>query len=242
MNKFHILKEIKRTAEDNNGEPLGIRTFFKETGIKESDWKGKYWTRWGDAIQEAGFTPNQLTQAYSDQHLMTKLIEFTRTLGRFPTIPDIRLKTRSDKSFPNDSTFRKYGSKFALISKVIEYCRSHEGYEDIVQICLPLLSTNGKENVDKDNLIDDEVQLGFVYLIKSGKHFKIGRSNAAGRREYELAIQLPDKAETIHKIQTDDPSGIEFYWHRRFADKRKNGEWFDLSASDVKAFRRRKFM
>jgi hypothetical protein len=59
---------------------------------------------------------------------------------------------------------------------------------------------------------------------------------------YELAIQLPEKSRLVHQIRTDDPSGIEEYWHKRFSDKHKNGEWFDLSSSDVKTFTRRKFM
>jgi hypothetical protein len=84
--------------------------------------------------------------------------------------------------------------------------------------------------------------LGYVYLMKAGRFYKIGRTNVLGRRERELVIQLPEAAKGIHSIKTDDPTGIEEYWHRRFHNRRKNGEWFELTSQDLATFRRRKFM
>jgi hypothetical protein len=119
------------------------------------------------------------------------------------------------------------------------YCRTREGYEDIIVLCE---GHSPRHHVTKDQVEPAEGEIGFVYLMKSGKFYKVGRSNATGRREYELGIQLPEKLKTVHVIRTDDPPGIEAYWHRRFAPKLKNREWFDLDASDISAFKRRKFM
>lgn len=78
--------------------------------------------------------------------------------------------------------------------------------------------------------------------MKSGRFYKLGRTNHVGRRHWELGIQLPEKLNLIHSIATDDPVGIEKYWHERFADRRANGEWFELTKADIDAFKRRKFM
>lgn len=239
MNKQHILQEIKRTAEANGGTPLGRLRFFRETGIKESDWKGKYWARWNDAVSEAGLEPNQKTSAYEEELLIEKFISLMRELGRFPVVAEIRMKVRTDPNFPNDKTFGRFGSKPEFAAKILDYCRSRSGYDDVTALCAPIASHPSAEPDAED---ESHVVIGCVYLMKSGKFYKLGRSNAAGRREYELGIQLPEKLKTVHVIRTDDPIGIEAYWHQRFEAKRKNGEWFDLDAADVAAFKRRKFM
>ena len=70
---------------------------------------------------------------------------------------------------------------------------------------------------------------------------RIGRrvvANLVDRRLGELGAMAAVEYRLIHEIKTDDPAGVESYWHRRFADKRMRGEWFKLTAADVRAFKR----
>jgi len=238
VDKQHILDEIRRTAKANSGEPYGSQRFQTETGIKKSDWYGKFWVRWGDALREAGLTPNRMAEAYDEDVLIAKLISLIRELGQFPVEGDLRMKGRNDPEFPSHTSFRRLGSKNQRVLKGTEYCRRRQGFQDVLNLC-PNGVDRKQQSREKDAGTEE---IGFVYLIKSGRYYKIGRSNSSGRREYELAIQLPEKANKVHEIRTDDPVGIEAYWHNRFESKRKNGEWFELAPLDIKAFRRRKFM
>lgn len=240
MDKGHILAEIRRTAKDNGGEPLGIARFSHETGIREADWHGKFWARWGDALREAGFKPNEFNKAYPEDEVIEKFICLMRELGHFPVLGELKMKSRADEHFPSHNVFARLGSKQQLAAKVLSYCERHAGYEDVAALCVSIASKSISP-VERGPAAD-QTTIGFVYLMKSGAYYKLGRSNAAGRREYELSIQMPEKLVTVHTIRTDDPVGIEAYWHQRFEPKRTNGEWFDLSVIDVKAFKRRKFM
>ena len=82
MDRQHIIDEIKRTAASNGGSPLGVERFFQETGIKDTDWAGKFWVRWGDALREAGFEPNEFDAAYDRTMLIEKFVSVVRELGK----------------------------------------------------------------------------------------------------------------------------------------------------------------
>jgi hypothetical protein len=239
ITKEQILGEIKRIAAETKGVPPGARRFRTETGISDSAWSGKYWARWGDALREAGFSPNVWQVGHGENVMVQSYIRLIRELRHFPAIREISLKHRQDSSFPSSGAFARFGSKAVAAKRIIEFCQKNTGYEDVIKISEPIAA----ERLPRaDKISTAQVIDGFVYLIKSGRHYKIGRSNSAGRREYELAIQLPEKATKVHEIRTDDPSGIEAYWHNRFSAKRRGGEWFDLDTSDVNVFKRRKFM
>ena len=110
-----------------------------------------------------------------------------------------------------------------------------KGYDDVVEICQSII-----ENLEDEEETGEDagIVVGEVYLFKSGRYYKIGKTDDTVRRGQELRIQLPEKLNLIHSIKTDDPSGIETYWHKRFEAKRMQGEWFDLNSSDIKTFKR----
>lgn len=240
MTKKEIIDEIKRTAEENGGAPLGWRKFATATGIREPDWKGKLWARWGDAVREAGLTPNEMVQAYSQEELLERLASLARSLERIPTEQDIRLSVSNGTPFPMHKTLTgTFGSKPQLVVKLREFCQSREEFAAVVAYC----DSYVPRGVDKAAEPQQDVQRdSYVYLMKSAKYYKIGKANVIGRRHRQLAIQMPESLILVHEIKTDDPFGIEAYWHNRFADKRRNGEWFELTTADITAFKRRKFM
>lgn len=178
-----------------------------------------------------------MTEAHSDEDLLQPLVNMIRELGHFPTRPEQRLRRRNDKSFPPPECIsRRWGTKGQVASKVMEYCLEQDGFDDVVDICEPVAKT--KSNVQQRT---GSVN-GQVYLLKHHDAYKIGKSTDASRRYKEIRTQMPHETEEVHVIDTDDPSGIEAYWHNRFKNKRLKGEWFKLTAEDVRAFRRRKFM
>jgi hypothetical protein len=241
MDKQYILDEIRRTAKENGGKPLGRRQLFESTGIREADWRGKYWEAFGDAQEEAGFPRNTKQAPYDEILLIDRFIALMRERNRFPTESILRMKATTDASFPSSKVFNRFGSsKQHRIDKIRSYCKGRAGFEDILAICDA--TAPAAESTESNNVAESQESFGFVYLMRSGRYYKIGRTNHVGGRERDLAIQMPDRLSTLHSIRTDDPVGIEAYWHNRFAARRKNGEWFDLSAADVKAFKRRKFM
>ncbi len=230
--KDEILEEIRRTSKENGGKPLGVVKFESETGIKPYDWD-RYWPRFTDAQREAGFIPNALNAAYDDGFVLENWVAVTRELGRIPTDRDLRFKAKNNKDFPSSKTMLKFGSKAETVNKLLEYA-DKKGYGDIKQLCGSVLKKAKGEN----DAVSSENVAGEVYLFKHGRYYKIGKTNDTVRRGAELRIQLPEKMDLIHSIKTDDPSGVEAYWHRRFEAKRMNGEWFDLSSSEIKAFKR----
>lgn len=81
---------------------------------------------------------------------------------------------------------------------------------------------------------------GYVYLIQevdfSGQ-YKIGRTIDPKTRLKHVDIKTPGETKVIALLKTKDAIALERRLHKKYASKRKRGEWFDLTDAQVRQIR-----
>ena len=228
-----ILREIKRLARGSDGIAPGVRAFENATSIKQHQWHGVYWTNWTNALEEAGFSGNAWNAKLNTATVLREVAQLALQLGKFPTNTEILFHRQTNPSLPTPKTIKRhFDSSSGLQRALNELGRDDQDFAALTTLISPV------EHTDLSQMPVQVTNEGWVYLLKSGDHFKIGRGGDLENRVKQITTALPEATVLFHAIKTDDPSGIEAYWHRRFADRRLNGEWFKLSKQDVAAFKR----
>jgi len=236
MREF-ILDEIKRLSALGGGDPPGQQAFETATGIGQHKWRGKYWRNWGDALTDAGFAPKKWVERHDPEAVVDTVVAACRHYGKVPTKSELDLfRASSPAHVSSRAVWSHFGDKAGIVEALAKRAAEQPGFEDIAAILQVTPQPSPKKRPTSK-----EGREGLVYLIRAGDFFKIGRTDNIERRVREVSIALPQKMELVHAIRTDDPPGIEAYWHHRFKDRRANGEWFRLAPSDVSAFIRRNF-
>lgn len=234
MEKGRVVSEIQRIATEIGRAP-GISIFEQYSGIPRRDVIGKLWARWSEALAEAGFEAHSFeTERYDEAQLLDAIAKACISLNRWPSPNDLRLHARQNPGFPSTTTIENRFPRRALLVEAMRIWAKSNDASGLILTWLPSQTHVGQP----ERRVASE---GHVYLLRAGEFYKIGRSDEIERRVKEIRISLPQSAILEHTITTDDPSGIEAYWHRRFAAQRANGEWFKLDKADVLAFKRRKF-
>ena len=80
---------------------------------------------------------------------------------------------------------------------------------------------------------------GVVYVLKSAYGYKVGRTRNVPARMRAFGVHLPIVYNIPLCAWFDDCHEAEKRYHNLFASKRINGEWFDLTDSDVQQIRLR---
>ena len=238
MNTRRSLEELKIAAiqlSEKIGKTPSRRAL--STAVKQSEYS-YYGMTVTDFQKYCGLTANEsgLDTKISDEKMLDDLAKVCIEEKEIPHYAKLR-KWNRDGKYSYHTLPVRFGG-WIDAQKALCVFAKRNGYEEIL-FSLPGWKIDCQEWAIEDGDMDVSVK-GYVYLVQHGprQEFKIGKTNNPIRREGELKTELPEQLLPIHKIETDDPSGVENYWHRRFADKRKNGEWFSLSREDVSAFKK----
>ena len=170
---------------------------------------------------------------------------YVKANSMFPHVPPETRRHGSDASFPSWEAFtrrKKEGPQNSLREILHAWCAASADFTDVADI---LKSGTQSPQVQRSSH-SRQVVKGFVYLMRygsSGKVYKIGVAENVPRRHAQIRMMAPQDLRIVHSIPSDDPYGIEQYWHTRFAEKIVEGkkELFHLSAVDVAAFKSRKY-
>jgi hypothetical protein len=161
------------------------------------------------------------------------IADVAKQLGRFPTTGDVEYELPRRKGAPSSATLFARWKMPELAAAVEEYAERH-GDHEVARFARTYVPPRGHKKLQSD----DSSAVGYVYMQRHGADYKIGYTTSLNKRGRQIQIELPQEIELVHSILTDDPTGVEAYWHKRFAVKRTRGEWFKLTKTDVAAFKR----
>ena len=85
-----------------------------------------------------------------------------------------------------------------------------------------------KKQLEKFLIENPPIVLGYVYIIKFGKYYKIGKTRTPKQR-MDAFCNFPEKIEIIKIAHVWGYSEIEKELHEKYKEYRVKGEWFDLN-------------
>lgn len=239
MNKADVTRRLVELARERGGH-IGFQAFLDETCIKQAWLRGQPWfTGWNSLLDELGLQTKRFEVARSDpSDIASAVAHLIARIERWPTDDELRRERATNRSFPSIKVVARIRRSGELARLIVALAESQPSLKPAARIA----ATQLQAQPPSAPALPTERVRGYVYLLRSGRRFKIGKSSDPSRRYREVRLELPEETHQIHTIATDDPAGIEAYWHARFAAKRvRNTEFFELDAEDVRAFKRRTY-
>lgn len=157
------------------------------------------------------------------QAMVNKGVRNVSDLQRMTGLPRRSL----DKCFHNNATQMNYNTA----AKICEALNC-----DLSDLYKLVDEKEYEQILERSEWSQSYMSKGYVYFIKnhSDNLIKIGKTRDLKLRLSQLKYQFGDQLELVHSIQSDKAIQMEKDVHEKFADKRKHGEWFDLSEIDIR--------
>jgi hypothetical protein len=236
MNSAEILMLLRDIAEAEGGD-VSLRRFLTLSGLKEKQVVGAHWPTWNAAKSEAGLgTVAFVRPRINEERALPAFAELISHLGKWPTQSELRLARKRDEAIPSVQVSWRLLRDHDFLKRL----RAFSETKPQLAVVAKLATARSHDSIGVETTRTPIT--GHVYMMKSGRRYKIGHTTSPTRRHREVRLDLPEPTDLVHSIETDDPKGIETYWHVRFKEKRvRDTEFFELTAGDVAAFKKRRF-
>ena len=209
MTKDAVMQRVRALATERGGH-VSFNVFVVETGINGQWLRGQvWWTGWNSLLTEIGIKTREFSVPRTP---VARIVEAVAGLiereERWPTQDDLRRERVRDCSFPSLKVIKPILKSGALAKLIVELAAT-SGQFTAASLIARKYQPADESFVDVG--LGEKVK-GYVYLLRSGRSYKIGKSNDPSRRYREVRLELPDETHQVQTIPTDDPTGIESYW------------------------------
>ena len=126
----HIIAEIRRVAAELGRTP-GAWAFETETGIREHNWRGRYWPRWSDALRDAGLEPNLPDRRADPDALLAELAAVVRRFRRMPTLDELKIYRQTFPAPTPNALWRSFGPTPAVVARLRAWAGARADYADV---------------------------------------------------------------------------------------------------------------
>ena len=156
-----------------------------------------------------------------------RVTEISRASGK----PVVQWKRVSEVLYPSiqgQKFWQQVKPYFAFATSVVKHYRLNELFEKHFS------AIGARDSIRRAVPASQESSSGgYVYVIRSEYGYKIGKTKRMKDRAQLFSVKLPFPIEIVHFAWFDDYSAAELLFHQTFQSKRLQGEWFNLSASDL---------
>lgn len=125
-----IIAEIRRVAAELGRAP-GSWSFETETGIREHNWRGRYWPRWSDALRDAGLEPNLPDRRADPDALLAELAAVVRRFRRMPTLDELKIYRQAFPAPTPNALWRSFGPRPAVVERLRAWAQARAEYADV---------------------------------------------------------------------------------------------------------------
>lgn len=226
----------------NNGKPLTYESFrhFLEKWdeyflLSDQSGRGNLFTGSARAIKLSDFAEEFWQSFFSESYDMQDLYEQALAkveVDEFRSLysdPEEIARYYINPGYVPVNVFKHlstYAQDLILEEKLLDVAVRNYQYAEKI-------ASQKEDELRKKQERQRQQEIGTIYLLRSQYGYKIGKTADFKKRTKLFSVKLPFKFDVLYHAEYANYHVIEEELHEKFKQKHINGEWFDLTYSDI---------